>query len=213
MAFQIAFVLLNLSIPLWFWMNSGHSADHDAIQWNTLNRNLERLIVNNGGFPPCSSHDLAAELQRLCERSQEKLRDGADTTVDKIGDDIIFTCKVGKKNIAVEWTAQETSDGSLDCSGTKGSTMIYQNPGFEFGYSGRLGRITFTSATGERQTERVSNCRAKLKALREVEPPPASADAVVDAMPAVAGDARDQLSANRLCLTYDIVPDWKAFRR
>lgn len=212
MVFQIAFVLLNLSIPLWFWVNS-KSTDRDKIQWNTLNQNLERLIVNNGGFPPCSSRDLADKLQKLCERSQEKLRDGADTTVDKIGEDIIFTCKVGVKSISVKWTAQKTAEGSLDCNGTKGSSMIYQNPGFEFGYSGRLGRITFTSATGERQTERVSNCRVKLKALRKIVPPPMTADGVVEAMPAVEGDANDQLSANRLCLTYDIAPDWKTFRR
>lgn len=211
MAFQIAFLVLNLSIPLWFWINSGHS-NRDEINWAVLNRNLERLVVNNGGFPPCSGHDVAEELQKLCERSHDKLRDGADTNVDKAGNDIVFSCKVTNKIIAVEWTAQKTEGGSLECSGTKGSAMIYQNPGFEFAYNGHLGKITFTSSTGERQAERIANCRAKLKALRNLNPPPATADATVDAMPIIANDPRDQLTADRLCLTYDLVPGWKAFR-
>lgn len=214
-AFQIVFILLNLTVPAWLYFRKAPADDKpkaNEIQWAVLDKNVEKVIVNGGGFPPCSSRGVMLYLKQACKASEEKLADGKSWMIEQAGPDVTFSCEVTNKYVQISWIKENNGgDSDMDCADSSGTQLTKMSPLFEFTYQGLFRRIEFDSALGARETVMISNCRKKLKIAQAI-----SASDLSDLAGQIGRqdrDPTDYMRANQLCATYDIASPWNAVRK
>ncbi|NJL25541.1 MAG: hypothetical protein HC902_10460 [Calothrix sp. SM1_5_4] len=211
-AVQIAFFLINLAIPYWFWVRSP-SKTLPKVEWELFDKNVARLIDNAGTFAPCATRDLAAYLHKICEDSRRQWSEDSSTRVEKTADSLLFSCEVRAKEVILQWRPESTSpEPDMNCEAPH-PDRIALAPSFHFDRKGRLQKIEYSGRDGARQTSLIRNCRRKLSAVKALTTPPRSKAEFLGALGQLPGDPADYISANMICLLYDVPPQWAAWRR
>lgn len=206
--FQIIFIVVNLGVPIWFWSKTSNQAP--SAEWEVWNRNIIRLIDSDGGFPGCTTLNVAGILRDLCETSQSKFKNDHSVVTERASVQVMFTCEFKKTAISTSWRLEDNKNAELSCL-DPGGDIVSLAPGFTFALSGLMRSMEFTAKDETRQSIPVRNCRTKAQAAKNMKPPP-TLDEFFAQLGRMPGDPPDFLTANFMCFVFDLSPLWRPWR-
>jgi hypothetical protein len=209
--FQVAFVLVNLTVPYLLWSRKTEST-LPQVEPRTIEKTVFNLVESAGGFPPCSSQDVVDYITDLCEQSRREYSEKNTVTFERASDEVVFACEVQKSRVQISWRPEASEKNDLACKINIEQHVDYA-PKFSINLLGKLQAIEFNTSEGQRQRTPVLNCRLKLKSLLQAHKTPPTEDDFLLELGRTANDPSDHVTANRVCLIYDVAPAWTAWRK
>lgn len=206
---QIAFVAVNILVPYFIWRGSKPGADTAQIEWTNTEVSMKRSLNANGGFS-CPTGDILKDLVALCQKSQDKLEDGATEVFEQVIGETVISCEVRPDGTVVTLRRESQSEADLSCAANDSAQTLQLAPTFLYDPSGALNSISFT--TGDAlHTVPIQNCRNKLKRAKTLSSN--SLDELASVLGQDAGDPSDLIMANKMCVIYDPAQGWRVWRK
>jgi len=151
-------------------------------------------------------------ITELCEQSRREYSEKKTMTFERASDEVVFSCEVQKSSVQVAWRPESSEQNDLGCKINVEQHVDYA-PKFSINLNGKLQSIEFNNSEGQRQRTSVLNCRLKLKNLLLARKRPSTEDDFLMELGQSKSDPNDYLTANRICLIYDVAPAWGVWRK